>query len=275
MKLFRFGPLGAEKAGIVAEDGSLRDASKLVADVSVESMEILRGADLMRLPEVPEGTRIGACLADAPNFFCIGLNYRKHATEFGAPFPEAPILFSKATSCFAGPNDALILPIGAKKADWEVELGVVIGRETFQVTEAEALHHVAGYCLVNDISERAYQLEGGGQWIRGKSLPGFGPIGPYFVSADEVPDPQNLNIWLKLNGETMQDSHTSDMIFSVAEIVADMSKYMRLQVGDIITTGTPGGVGMGLKPQRFLRKDDVMTLGIEGLGEQRIVVQHG
>jgi 2-keto-4-pentenoate hydratase/2-oxohepta-3-ene-1,7-dioic acid hydratase in catechol pathway len=151
----------------------------------------------------------------------------------------------------------------------------VIGRDAYQVSEANALSHVAGYCLVNDISERAYQLEGGGQWIRGKSLPGFGPIGPYFVSTDEVPDPQNLNIWLKLNGESMQDSHTSDMIFSVAEIVADMSKYMRLQAGDIISTGTPGGVGMGLKPQRFLKDGDVMPLGIDGLGEQRIVVQHG
>ncbi len=275
MKLFRFGDQGAEKAGIVAADGSLRDASAVVADVSVETMETLRGLDPMSLPEVPKDARIGACLAGAPNFYCIGLNYRKHATEFGAPFPESPILFSKATSCFAGPNDALTLPKGAEKADWEVELGVVIGRDTYQVSKADALSHVAGYCLVNDISERAYQLEGGGQWMRGKSLPGFGPIGPYFVSADEVPDPQDLNIWLKLNGETMQNSHTSDMIFSVAEIVADMSKYMRLQVGDIITTGTPGGVGMGLKPQRFLRGGDVMTLGIEGLGEQRIVVQRG
>ena len=275
MKLFRFGPLGAEKAGMVAADGSLRDASSLVADVSVEAMEALRGIDPTGLPMVPEGTRFGACLTGAPNFYCIGLNYRKHATEFGAPFPEAPILFSKATSCFAGPTDDLVLPIGAEKADWEVELGVVVGRDAYQVSEAEALGYVAGYCLINDISERAYQLEGGGQWIRGKSLPGFGPIGPYFVSADEVPDPQSLNIWLKLNGETMQDSHTSDMIFSVAEIIADMSKYMRLQAGDIITTGTPGGVGMGLKPQRFLREGDVMTLGIEGLGEQRIVVRRG
>ncbi len=275
MKLFRFGPLGAEKAGMVAADGSLRDATALVADVSVETMEALRGIDPMSLPELAEGTRIGACLAGAPNFFCIGLNYRKHATEFGAPFPESPILFSKATSCFAGPHDALTLPKEAEKADWEVELGVVIERDAYQVSEAEALSHVAGYCLVNDISERAYQLEGSGQWIRGKSLPGFGPIGPYFVSADEVPDPQDLSIWLKLNGETMQDSHTSDMIFSVAEIIADMSKYMRLQAGDIITTGTPGGVGMGLKPQRFLRDGDVMTLGIDGLGEQRIAVHHG
>ncbi len=275
MKLFRFGEIGAEKAGMVAPDGSLRDASALVADISVATMDTLRGLDPLTLPELPQGTRIGACLAGAPNFYCIGLNYRKHATEFGAPFPESPIMFSKATSCFAGPTDALTLPQGAEKADWEVELGVVIGRDAYRVPEAEALSYVAGYCLVNDISERAYQLEGGGQWIRGKSLPGFGPIGPYFVSADEVPDPQNLNIWLKLNGETMQDSHTSDMIFSVAEIVADMSKYMRLQAGDIITTGTPGGVGMGLKPQRFLREGDVMTLGIDGLGEQRIAVHRG
>ena len=275
MKLFRFGAQGTEKPGMVAPNGSLRDASALVPDVSVEAMNTLSGIDPMSLPEVPEGTRIGACLAGAPNFFCIGLNYRKHATEFGAPFPETPIIFSKATSCFSGPQDDLHLPEGANKADWEVELGVVIGRDAYQVSEADALGHVAGYCLVNDISERAYQLEGGGQWVRGKSLPGFGPIGPYFVSADEVPDPQNLNIWLKLNGETMQDSHTSDMIFSVAEIVADMSKYMGLQAGDIITTGTPSGVGMGLKPQRFLKDGDVMTLGIDGLGEQRIAVQRG
>ena len=167
----------------------------------------------------------------------------------------------------------LTLPEDAKKADWEVELGVVIGRAAYRISEDEALNHVAGYCLVNDISERAYQLEGGGQWIRGKSLPGFGPIGPYFVSADEVRDPQGLKIWLKVNGETMQQSHTSDMIFSVAEIVADMSKYMRLQVGDIITTGTPGGVGMGQNPQRFLKDGDVMTLGIDGLGEQRTAVR--
>ncbi len=275
MKLFRFGDAGAEKAGMVAPDGSLRDASALVADVSVQAIEALRGVDPAGLPLLPEGARLGPCLAGAPNFYCIGLNYRKHATEFGAPFPESPILFSKATSCFAGPQDDLYLPEGADKADWEVELGVVIGRDAYRVPEAEALGHVAGYCLVNDIYERAFQLEGGGQWIRGKSLPGFGPIGPFFVSADEVPDPQGLKIWLKLNGETMQDSHTSDMIFSVAEIVADMSKYMRLQAGDIISTGTPGGVGMGLTPQRFLREGDVMTLGIDGLGEQRITVKRG
>ncbi len=275
MKLFRFGPRGAEKAGIVAPDGSLRDASTIVADVSVEALARLQGVDPQQLPRVPEGARLGACLPGAPNFLCVGLNYGKHAAELGAPLPEAPILFSKATSCFAGPTDTLILPQGADKADWEVELGVVIGRDTYQISKPEALGHVAGYCLVNDISERAYQLEGGGQWVRGKSLPGFGPVGPYFVSADEVPNPQNLHLWLKLNGATMQDSHTSDMIFSVAEIIADMSKYMRLQAGDIISTGTPGGVGMGQSPQRFLRDGDVMTLGIDGLGEQKIGVKHG
>ena len=275
MKLFRFGEIGEEKAGIVAGDGSLRDASAHVADISVAALEALSALEPMDLPMVPAGARLGACLAGAPNFYCIGLNYSKHAAEFDAPAPKAPILFSKATSSFAGPNDDLHLPPEAKKTDWEVELGVVIGREAYRISEAGALDHVAGYCLINDISERAFQLEGGGQWIRGKSLPGFGPIGPYFVSADEVPDPQNLDIWLKVNGETMQESHTSDMIFSVAQIVADMSKYMRLQAGDIITTGTPGGVGMGQKPQRFLRNGDVMTLGIEGLGEQRTKVKHG
>lgn len=275
MKLFRFGENGAEKAGIMAPDGSLRDASAHVADISVAALGALAALDPLSLPLVPEGARLGACLAGAPNFYCIGLNYSKHAAEFDAPAPEAPILFSKATSSFAGPQDDLHLPPEAKKTDWEVELGVVIGREAYRVSEAEALGFVAGYCLVNDISERAFQLEGGGQWIRGKSLPGFGPIGPYFVTADEVPDPQDLDIWLKVNGEIMQQSHTSDMIFSVAEIVADMSKYMRLQVGDIITTGTPGGVGMGQKPQRFLQNGDVMTLGIAGLGEQRTRVMHG
>ncbi len=275
MKLFRFGPKGAEKAGMVAADGRLRDASALVAEVSVEAIDALRGVDPEGLPLVPEGARIGACLAGTPNFYCIGLNYRKHAEEAGMPIPAAPILFSKATSAIAGPQDDLHLPEGAMRADWEAELGVVIGREAYRVSEGEALSYVAGYCLINDLSERAYQLEGGGQWIRGKSLPGFGPIGPYFVSADEVADPQRLNIWLKLNGETMQESTTADMIFSVAEIIADMSKYMRLQAGDIISTGTPSGVGMGQKPQRFLRAGDVMTLGIEGLGAQRIAVRRG
>jgi len=275
MKLFRFGDMGAEKPGMVAADGSLRDASSAVADITVEAFSALREIDPMRLPEVPRGTRIGACLPDVPNFYCIGLNYRAHAAEAGMPEPDSPVIFNKASTALAGPFDALALPETAQKSDWEVELGVVIGRDAYQVPVAAALGHVAGYCLINDLSERAFQLEGSGQWVRGKSLPGFGPIGPYLVSADDVTDPQNLRLWLKLNGETMQDSHTSDMIFSVAEIIADMSKYMQLRAGDIISTGTPSGVGMGQKPQRFLREGDVMTLGIDGLGEQRIVVRHG
>lgn len=275
MKLFRFGPHGAEKAGMVAPDGSLRDASALVADVAVETMGALRGVDPMGLPALPAGARIGPCLGDVPNFYCIGLNYRQHAAEAGMPAPASPVIFSKATTALAGPFDDLPLPKGAEKADWEVELGVVIGRDAYRVSAAEALDHVAGYCLVNDLSERAFQLEGSGQWIRGKSLPGFGPVGPYLVSADEVPDPQNLRLWLRLNGEMMQESSTADMIFSVAEIIADMSKYMRLRAGDIISTGTPSGVGMGQKPQRFLKDGDVMTLGIDGLGEQRVAVRRG
>lgn len=273
MKLFRHGEKGAEKPGIIAADGSLRDVSQHITDISATALEVLKGVDPFALPELPTGTRIGACFPDVPNFFCIGLNYRAHAAEAGMPEPETPIIFSKASSALAGSNDVLTLPKGALKADWEVELGVVIGRAAFEVSVEQALGYVAGYCLINDLSERNYQLEGG-QWIRGKSLPGFGPIGPYFVSADEVPDPQDLRLWLKLNGEMMQDSNTADMIFSVAEIIADMSKYMRLRVGDIISTGTPSGVGMGQKPQRWLRAGDVMELGIDGLGEQRTVVKN-
>ena len=274
MKVFRFGEKGAEKPGILAADGSLRDASAHVAEVMVETLGALLELDAMALPLVPEGARLGACLPDVPNFYCIGLNYRKHAAEAGMKEPESPVIFSKASSTLAGPNDDLVLPLEAKKADWEVELGVVIGRTAYRVSEAEALGYVAGYCLVNDLSERAYQLEGSGKWIRGKSLPGFGPAGPYLVSADAVPDPQDLRLWLRLNGEMMQDSTTADMIFSVAEIIADMSRYMELRPGDIISTGTPSGVGMGQKPQRWLQAGDVLELGIDGFGTQRSTVKN-
>jgi len=274
MKLFRHGAVGVEKAGIVANDGSLRDASGFVEGVTPEAFETLKDVDASRLPLVGAGARVGACLEDVPNFYCIGLNYRAHATEAGMAFPETPIIFNKATSCLAGPNDKLMLPTGLK-ADWEVELGVVIARDTYRVSVDEALDYVAGYCLVNDLSERVSQLETGGQWVRGKSLPGFGPIGPYFVSADEVPDPQTLRLWLKLNGEMMQDSSTADMIFSVAEIISDMSQHMRLRAGDLIATGTPMGVGMGQSPQRWLRDGDVLELGIDGLGTQKVEVSLG
>ena len=275
MKLFRHGAVGAEKAGIVASDGSLRDASGFVEGVTPKAFETLKKVDANQLPLVGAGGRIGACLEDVPNFYCIGLNYRAHAMEAGMPFPSAPIIFNKATSCLVGPNDTLLLPSAKLKADWEVELGVVIARDAYRVSVDEALGYVAGYCLVNDLSERVAQLETGGQWVKGKSLPGFGPIGPFFVSADEVPDPQALRLWLKLNGEMMQDSSTADMIFSVAEIISDMSQYMQLRAGDLISTGTPSGVGMGQNPQRWLRAGDVLELGIDGLGAQKMEVSLG
>ena len=275
MKLFRHGEKGREKPGIVAPDGSLRDAGHLLEGVSPASFAALQNVNPHELPLVPAGVRLGSCLADVPNFHCIGLNYRAHAAESGMAIPKAPIMFSKATSCLAGPNDTLALPSATLKADWEVELGVVIARDAYRVSVEAALGYVAGYCLVNDLSERIAQLETGGQWVKGKSLPGFGPVGPYFVSADEVPDPQNLRLWLSLNGEMMQDSTTSDMIFSVAEIISDMSQYMRLRAGDLISTGTPSGVGMGQKPQRWLQDGDVLELGIDGLGTQKTEVSCG
>ncbi|MBR9653611.1 fumarylacetoacetate hydrolase family protein, partial [Thalassovita aquimarina] len=213
--------------------------------------------------------RIGACLADVPNFYCIGLNYAKHAAEAGLALPSEPILFNKATSALSGPNDPVIIPRGSEKSDWEVELGVVIGKSALYVSEEDALDYVAGYCTINDMSERSFQMDRGGQWIKGKSAPTFGPTGPYLVTADEVPDPQALNLGLKLNGEVMQDSNTSDMVFTVRQIIANLTQFMELRPGDIIATGTPEGVGMGMKPPRYLRPGDVMEVEIEGLGSQR------
>ena len=274
MKLMRVGPPGEERPTVIDENGQIRDLSGHVPDfagqgVSLEALETIRGIDLTTLPVLPEGARIGACLGAVPNFFCVGLNYAKHAAETGAKPPAEPILFSKAASALAGPNDAVTIPPGSEKSDWEVELGVVIGKPCWQVSEAEALDHVAGYCVVNDLSERAWQMEHGGQWIKGKSAPGYGPCGPWLVTADEVPDPQALGLSLDLNGERVQDSDTSDMIFGVAEIVSYMSRFMQLVPGDLIATGTPSGVGLGMKPPRFLRAGDVMELRVEKLGEQR------
>ena len=274
MKLLRFGPEGQEKTGMLDREGRVRDLSAHAPDlagqgVSLPALEGLRAIDPEALPVVEAPGRIGPCLARVPNFFCIGLNYAKHAAETGATPPPEPILFSKASSALAGPDDPVRLPRGSEKADWEVELGVVIGREALYVSEAEALGCVAGYCVVNDISEREFQIERKGQWIKGKSAPGFGPVGPWLMTADEVADPQALALGLSLNGEVMQNSTTADMIFSVAEIISAMSHYMRLQPGDIIATGTPEGVGMGRDPQRFLRAGDVMELTVEGLGTQR------
>ncbi|MBS8225115.1 fumarylacetoacetate hydrolase family protein [Vannielia litorea] len=274
MKLLRFGPAGAEKPGILDSDGKVRDLSGKVGElagsgVSLEALDAIRAIDVASLPVVEEPGRIGSCVASVPNFFCIGLNYTKHAEETGAEPPKEPIIFSKASSALSGPFDPVIIPRDSVKGDWEVELGVVIGREALYVSEADALDYVAGYCTINDVSEREFQIEKGGQWIKGKSAPTFGPTGPYLVTADEVPDPQKLRVSLDLNGETVQNSNTDDMIFSVAEIISYMSRFMQLQPGDIIATGTPSGVGMGMKPQRFLRPGDVMEIEVEGLGRQR------
>ena len=274
MKLLRFGPQGQEKPGILDSEGQVRDLSGKVADfvgssVSLEALDAIRGIDPESLPLVENPGRIGACLASVPNFFCIGLNYAKHAAETGAEPPKEPIIFSKASSALCGPNDPVIIPRNSVKSDWEVELGVVIGRETLYVSEADALSHVAGYCVINDVSEREFQAERGGQWIKGKSAPTFGPTGPWLVTADEVADPQKLDLSLSLNGETVQNSNTDDMIFGVAEIIAYMSNFMKLMPGDIIATGTPSGVGLGMKPPRFLKPGDVMELTVEGLGTQR------
>lgn len=274
MKLLRYGPKGQEKPGLLDADGVVRDLSGATGDfagagVSLEALDRIRALDVTALPVVETPGRIGSCLAWVPNFFCVGLNYSKHAAETGATPPAEPILFSKATSSLSGPDDPVIIPRNSAKTDWEVELGVVIGRDTLYVSEAEALDHVAGYCVINDVSERAFQAEMGGQWIKGKSAPSFGPTGPWLVTTDEVPDPQVLDLSLKLNGETVQDSNTNDMIFSVAEIVSYMSRFMQLQAGDIIATGTPSGVGLGMTPQRFLKPGEVMEVTVQGLGSQR------
>ncbi|TCP60374.1 2-keto-4-pentenoate hydratase/2-oxohepta-3-ene-1,7-dioic acid hydratase in catechol pathway [Rhodovulum bhavnagarense] len=280
MKLMRVGPRGMERPAVMDDHGQIRDISGHVPDFDAfsmvpESLDAVRALKLSSMPVIAPGTRIGPCLAAVPNFYCIGLNYARHAEEAGMAKPTEPIVFSKATTALAGPDDPVILPAGADKADWEVELGVVIGRAAFRVSEAEALSHVAGYCVVNDLSERAYQMDRGGQWIKGKSLPGFGPVGPWMVTADEVADPQDLRLTLALNDVQVQDSTTADMIFTVAQIVSHLSQFMQLVPGDLIATGTPSGVGMGMRPQRFLRPGDVMELGIEGLGRQRQVVLAG
>src|SRR6056297_173342 len=274
MKLLRFGPEGQEKPGILDGDGNVRDLSGKVADfagaaVSLEALDTIRALDVASLPLVENPGRIGCPLAWVPNFFCIGLNYALHAKESNMPEPPEPIIFSKASSALSGPFDPVIIPRNSVKGDWEVELGVVIGKPTLYVSEDDALDHVAAYCTINDVSEREFQIERQGQWIKGKSAPTFGPVGPYLVSADEVADPQILRVSLDLNGETVQDSNTSDMIFSVRQIISHMSQFMQLMPGDIIATGTPSGVGMGMKPQRFLKPGDVMEIEVEGLGRQR------
>ena len=274
MKLLRVGPAGSERPALMDADGAVRDLSGHAPDlegagVSLEALDRIRALDPSSLPVIEHPGRIGSCLARVPTFLCIGLNYAQHAAETGAEPPKEPIVFSKAASALSGPDDPVVIPRGSVKTDWEVELGVVVGREALYVSEADALDYVAGYCTVNDVSEREFQIERGGTWMKGKSAPSFGPCGPWLVTADEVPDPQALRVSLTLNGETVQDSSTSDMIFGVAEIVSYLSRFMRLVPGDIIATGTPQGVGMGMKPQRFLKPGDVMEVEVEGLGRQR------
>jgi 2-keto-4-pentenoate hydratase/2-oxohepta-3-ene-1,7-dioic acid hydratase in catechol pathway len=277
MKLVRFGNVGEERPAIVDADGALRDLSGVVSDIAggtllTASLEKLRTINPKDLPLVAGTPRIGACVGSVGKFICIGLNYSDHAAESGMAVPAEPVIFMKATSAVCGPYDDVIIPRGSKKTDWEVELGVVIGKETRYVTEEEALSHVAGYCVVNDVSERAFQLEGTGQWVKGKSADTFGPIGPWLVTADEVPDPQALNLWLEVDGHRYQNGSTGTMVFGVAHLVSYLSRFMSLQRGDIISTGTPPGVGHGQKPPVYLRPGNVIRLGIEGLGEQRQTV---
>ncbi|WP_312836034.1 ureidoglycolate lyase [Comamonas sp.] len=275
MKLLRYGPVGQEKPGLLDSSNTLRDLSGVLSDIEGAqlgdaALARLRAIDPSTLPAVPGQPRIGPCVARVGKFICIGLNYADHAAESGAAIPTEPVIFNKWTSAICGPNDAVEIPRGSTKTDWEVELGVVIGKAAKYITEAQALEHVAGYCVVNDVSEREWQIERGGTWDKGKGFDTFGPIGPWLVTRDEVPDPQNLSMWLEVDGKRFQNGNTKTMIFTVAQIVAYVSQCMSLQPGDIISTGTPPGVGLGIKPHPvYLKAGQTMRLGIEGLGEQQ------
>lgn len=277
MKFLRYGPRGAEKPGVVDSAGNIRDLSGIIPDLAGDVLTRLDRLDLNidMLPLVSGTPRIGACVAGTGKFICIGLNFADHAAEGGHQVPPEPVIFMKATSAICGPNDPILLPRGSVKTDWEVELGVVIGKAAKYVDAADALDHVAGYCVINDVSERGFQNERSGQWTKGKSCDNFGPIGPWLVTPDDVPDPQNLPMWLKVGDQTMQNGSTNTMVYGVAFIVAYLSQFFTLHPGDIISTGTPPGVGMGMKPQRFLRAGEVVSLGIAGLGEQRQTVEQG
>ena len=272
MKLLRYGPRGAEKPGILDAKGKIRDLSGIIGDLAGEvlvHLDRIAAIDPETLPLVEGNPRLGACVAGTGKFMCIGLNYADHAAERGMKVPPEPVLFMKATSAICGPDDPIIIPRGAEKTDWEVELGIVIGKPAKYVTEAEALDHVAGYCVINDVSERSYQAERSGQWTKGKSCDNFGQTGPWLVTKDEVPDPQNLKMWLTVDGKTMQDGSTKTMVYGAAFLVSYLSQFFTLHPGDIISTGTPPGVGLGMKPPRYLKAGDVVELGIEGLGTQR------
>jgi 2-keto-4-pentenoate hydratase/2-oxohepta-3-ene-1,7-dioic acid hydratase in catechol pathway len=275
MKLVRFGPPGREKPGLIDAEGVLRDLSRKVDDIdgatlAPVSLSGLRKLDVRRLPAVKGRPRLGPCIATPSKFVAIGLNYSDHAKETGSPIPEHPVVFFKSQTCIVGPNDNIMQPLESTQLDWEVELGVVIGRTARHVPAKDALRYVAGYCVVNDVSEREFQMKrSASQWSKGTGCDTFGPIGPWLVTSDEIKDPQNLDMWLDVNGQRRQTGNTRTMIFSVAQVVADVSRYMTLLPGDIITTGTPPGVALGMKPPQWLQAGDVVTLGIEGLGEQR------
>lgn len=274
MKFVRYGAEGAEKPGMIDTSGQLRDLSGHVGDLSGATLDPAKLAELGKinassLPKVDGSPRLGPCVAGTGKFICIGLNYSDHAAETGATVPPEPIIFMKATSAICGPNDDLIIPRGSQKTDWEVELGFVIGKTAKYVSEDDAMDYVAGYCTIHDVSERAFQTEHSGQWTKGKSADTFGPTGPWLVTKDEIADPQNLPMWLTVNGEMMQNGSTKTMVYGVRYLVSYLSRFMSLRPGDIISTGTPPGVGMGMKPQRFLKSGDVVELGIEGLGTQK------
>ena len=278
MKLVRYGEAGAERPGLIDADGKIRSLSGHMMDVGGAEIDPAALASLAKLdpgtlPLVAGEPRIGPCVAGTGKFICIGLNYSDHAAETGATVPPEPIIFMKATSAIVGPNDDLLIPRGSEKTDWEVELGVVIGRHAKYVSEADALDCVAGYCTIHDVSERAFQTERSGQWTKGKSCDTFGPTGPWLVTKDEIPDPQDLKLWLTVNGKSMQDGTTKTMVYGVAFLVSYLSQFMSLHPGDIISTGTPPGVGMGMKPQVWLKPGDVVELGVEGLGTQRQMVK--
>ena len=275
MKLLRYGKSGFEKPGILDNEGNIRDLSSIISDVdganiSDESIQKIKEIELASLPLVNESERIGPCVGKVGKFICIGLNYADHAAEAGMPVPSEPVVFNKWTSAIVGPNDNVEIPKGSTKTDWEVELGVVIGKSGRYISEEDAMNHVAGYCVINDVSEREWQLERGGSWDKGKGFDTFGPIGPWLVTRDEITDPHNLNLWLEVDGTKYQDGNTNTLIFNIPQIISYLSKCMSLQAGDIISTGTPPGVGMGIKPAPvFLKPGQTMKLGIEGLGVQQ------
>lgn len=277
MRLLRHGPTGAERPGLLHSDGTIRDLTGVVPDIggavlSDAGLSALRAVDAERLAQVDPSTRLGPCVAGIGKFICVGLNYADHAAESGMSVPPEPVIFLKATSAICGPSDPILIPRGSEKTDWEVELAIVIGARAKYVSQAQALAHIAGYTIANDVSERAFQTERAGQWTKGKSCDHFGPLGPWLVTRDEVPDPQDLHLWLDVNGTRMQDGSTRTMVYGVAYLVSYLSQFMTLHPGDVISTGTPPGVGMGKKPPRYLKPHDVVDLGIAGLGQQRQIV---